>query len=175
MLIVAAVIGYRAMTGDGIGFGGPGAQQDAEDRDFGQPPVVRMDLLSQDREDFDPLGRDLFAYYVPPPPPKKYQPPPPPPPTPKRQLPPPPPPPTTPKPAAPTAPLPNFTYLGFFGPKDRKIAAFDGDDGVMLATIGEVVEKQFRLSEFKHDSVVMTYTDEQWDGRTTELKLVGLR
>jgi hypothetical protein len=173
VLGVAAVIAYRALTGEGIGFGGPAAEN-REARTFGEPPVVRMDLLAQGRDDFDPKGRNLFNYYTPPPAKPKYKPPPPPPPPRqvKRAIPPPPPPPKKP---APQAPAPNFSYLGFLGPKDEKIAVFDGAEGVFLARAGEVLDKEFRLVEFKHDSVMMSYTDKKWDGRTTELKLKGLR
>jgi len=173
LLLVAAVIAYKALTGDGIGFG-PANEKPAEDRVFGEPPVVRMDLLAQNREGFDATGRNLFSYYVPPPPPKRYVAPAPPPPTQavKRERPKPPPPPP---PSQPQAPAPRFAYLGYLGPKDEKIAVFDGDDGVMLARVGDTVEDKFRLTEFKHESVMMAYTDEKWEGRTTELKLMGLR
>ena len=52
---------------------------------------------------------------------------------------------------------------------------FDKGEGVMLHQIGDVVEEDFKLAEFKHDSVMMTYTDQRWEGQTAELKLKGLR
>jgi hypothetical protein len=174
VLGVAGVIAYRALSGDGIGFGG-GAASDAEEaRNFGEAPLVRMDLLARTTAEFDRKGRNLFDYYTPPrkvvqqPRPKRpvVQPPPP------REVPkPPPPPPTT----VARAPNPPFQYLGFLGPKDEKIAVFDDNEDVLLARIGDVVQDGFRLVEFKHDAVMLAYTDQKWQGQTTELKLMGLR
>jgi hypothetical protein len=176
LLAVASVMAFRMMTGDGIGFGG-GAEKEAEAREFGEAPVVRMDLLARERARFDREGRNLFDYYTPPPPPrKKVQRKAPtirdkPKPIPKQAPAPPP------KPTAPKPPAPKFNYLGYLGPKDAKIAVFDDGkpDGVMLARIGDVVQDDFRVMEFKHDSVTMAYTKEKWEGHTTELKLLGLR
>jgi hypothetical protein len=171
---VAGVIAYRALSGDGMGFGGGADEQTEEPRVFGEAPVVRMDLLARAAEGFEAGGRNLFDYYTPPPPPRPKPKPKPPPPKPKpRRTPPqPPPPPPT---AVVKAPPPEFHYLGYLGPKEEKIAVFDGGDGVMLARIGDVIEDEFRLVEFSHDSVTMAYTDQQWKGMTTELKLKGLR
>jgi hypothetical protein len=174
VLAVAAVIAYRALSGDGIGFGGAPPEENEEARVFGEPPAVRVDLLARGGADFDRLGRNLFDYYTPPPEPVKRKPrpaPPPPKPTPR-----PTPPPPKPRAApAPKAPAPQFEYLGYLGPKDEKIAVFDKGEGVMLAKIGDVVEEEFRLAEFKHDSVMMGYTDQRWEGMKAELKLKGLR
>jgi hypothetical protein len=175
LLAVAGVIAYRALSGDGIGFGGPASEEGEEARVFGEPPVVRMDLLAQAAVDFDRTGRNLFDYYTPPPPPKPPPPPrPKPKPAPRRPRPAPPPPPA---PRVAQAPTPPFQYLGYLGPKDEKIAVFDDGkgEGVMLARVGDVVQSDFQLLEFKHDSVMMAYTDQRWKGQTTELKLMGLR
>jgi hypothetical protein len=176
VLGVAAVVAYRSLTGDGIGFGGPGDERAGDERDFGEPPLLRMDLLALNRVEFDTDGRNLFRYYTPPPPKPKRRPAPPrPTPKPRPERPRPTPPPPPPAPREPQAPPPDFQYLGYLGPKDEKIAVFDGTEGVMLARVGEVVQDDFRLTEFTHDSVVMSYIAEQWAGRTTELKLMGLR
>jgi len=175
LLAVASVLAFRMMTGDGIGFGG-GGEKEAEVREFGEAPVVRMDLLARERATFDRAGRNLFDYYTPPPPPRKpvvHQAPKPrvkPKPTPKQAPAPPP------KPPPPKPPSPGFNYLGYLGPKDAKIAVFDDGktDGMILARIGDVVQDDFRVMEFKHDSVKMAYTQKKWEGHTTELKLKGL-
>lgn len=173
-LVVAAFLAYRALTGDGLGFG-VGPAEEAEARQFGEPPLVRMDLLARGTTDFDPGGRDLFRYYKPPPPPRpkierKPKPPPPRPRETKRPKPPP-----APTPVAPQAPTPRFSYLGFLGPKEAKIAVFELEEGLLLKTAGDVVEDDFRLLAFEHDGVTLGYTDSRWEGRTTELKAMGLR
>ena len=39
-----------------------------------------------------------------------------------------------------------------------------------LARAGDIVEKQFRLVEFKYESVIMGYVDERFKDKTTELR-----
>jgi hypothetical protein len=174
VLLVAAVIAYRALSGDGIGFGGRVEESEQDSRVFGEPPLVRMDLLERDTVEFDRQGRNLFAYYTPP---RKveYRPPPPPPPKPKPQVRTPPPPPPPPPAPVVRPPNPEFQYLGYLGPKDDKIAVFEDGDGIVLRRAGDVVREEFRLVEFRHDAVTMSYTDERWKGQSTELKLKGLR
>ena len=173
LLAVAGILSYRMLSEEGvIAPGEAGAEQAV--LELGQPPQVRMDLLRQEAAAFDSGGRNLFAYYIPPAPPPTYTPPPqvlPTPPPPPTVGPPPPPPP----PPQPQAPQPAFNYLGYLGPKDARIAVFDGGEKPVYARVGDVVEKQYRVLEFKFDSVILGYTDSQWQGRTTELKLAGLR
>jgi len=174
LLAVLAIVAYRFIGGDGIGFGGS-PQEEKPAKDFGEPPVVRMDLLELDREGFDPAGRNLFAYYVPPPPPRKAPPrvaPPPRKPPPPRQQPAPPPPQREVKPRA---PRPDFSYLGYFGPKDARIAAFDTGSEVYVAREGDLVGKQYKLVAFKHEAVELAYTDPRWEGQTTELQKAGAK
>jgi len=139
----------------------------------GEPPVVRTDLLAREVVSFDEGGRNLFDYYEPPPPPPPPAPPPPPPPPPPRVERPAPPPPVRTGPVEPTPPFPGFTYLGYLGPKDDRIAVFEGEaeQGLMLARVGDVVAAEFRLLEFRFDSVVFGYTNQQFRGRTAELNL----
>ncbi len=170
-LAVAAVVFYR-WQGSGIGFGAPTAGADVDPPDLPEPPVVRMDLLARGTVEFDATGRNLFDYYTPPRKPVPKRPPkakrvvksaikpPPPPPPPRRELP----------------PEPKFHYLGHFGPKDAKIAAFDDGDGVVIARAGDLVpDTQFRLKAFRFQSVLLEYTHEKFKGRTTELQLKGVR
>ncbi len=173
LLAVAAVVFYR-WQGGGIGFGTATADADAEVPNFPEPPVVRMDLLARGTAELDAAGRNLFDYYTPPPkpapkPPPRMKPverpavkpPPPPPPPPRRP---------------PGPPAPKFHYLGSLGPKQGKIAAFDGGDGVVLARAGDVVpDTQFRLKAFRYQAVQLEYLDEQFQGQTTELQLKGVR
>ena len=56
------------------------------------------------------------------------------------------------------------------GHKDNKIAVFEDGDAILIAQAGEVVEKDFVVVEFKYDSILMGYTDEQFTGQTTELE-----
>jgi len=175
LLAVASIVLYRMMAGDGIGFGGV-APDETKALEFGEAPEVRMDMLARAAAEFDESGRNLFAYYVPPrkaaPPPRREIPKPPP--VQRRDPKPPPPPPPPPKP---TAPAPGFQYLGYLGPKDARIAFFDpgNEEPILLARVGDVLEKRFRLLGFTHDAVKLGYTEDQWQGRTTELQMAGLR
>ena len=171
LLAVAAVVFYR-WQGGGIGFGDATADADAEVPNFPEPPVVRMDLLARGTAGLDAAGRNLFDYYTPPPKPKPK-------PKPKpvvrqvveKRLPPPPPP-----PRREVLPQPRFHYLGYFGPKDAKIAAFGDGDAVFIARAGDVVpDTKFRLKEFRYQAVQLEYLDEKFKGRTTELQLKGVR
>jgi hypothetical protein len=176
VLFVGGVIALRFLTGEG-GLFVNGEEQKDESRSLGKPPIVRVDLLEQPPADFDPKGRNLFAYYVPPRPAPVYTPPPqvikPPPVETRRELPkpPPPPPPATAKP-----PEPKFRYIGYVGPKDGKLAAFDNGSGpALLARVGDLVTEQFRLASFEHNAVKLTYTDPRWTGQTAELAVSGKR
>ena len=172
-LAAAAVFFYRWQVG-GMGFGAPTADQDADSLDLPEPPLVRMDLLAQGTVEFDEAGRNLFDFYTPPPKPAPKPPP--------RQKPverpavkPPPPLPPPPR-RPPGPPAPKFHYLGSLGPKQGKIAAFDGGDGVVLARAGDVVpDTRFKLKAFRYQAVVLEYLDEQFKGQTTELQLKGVR
>lgn len=171
-LVLAAIAFYR-WQGGGIGFGAEPEKVAAKPPDFGTAPVVRMDLLAQGPTAFDVSGRNLFDYYTPPvkAPPRRPKPPPVARP---KILPKPPPPPPPPRKLGP--PAPKFHYLGFVGPKDGKIAAFDFGDEVFLARTGdEVQDSGLRLRAFRHEAVVLEYLDEQFKGQTTELQLKGLR
>lgn len=138
----------------------------------GDPPVVRMDRLAAGVEGFDVNGRNLFAYYTPPQPPRPT-------PAPVKIAPTPPPPtirqPQEPRvqgPVAPTIPRPPqipFTYLGFLGPKESRIAVFEDGGELILARVNEVVRDQFRVVDFGYEAVVMGYTDQRFKDDTTEL------
>ena len=142
-----------------------------EDLKFHDAPWVRLDRLAGEQEGYDPAGRDLFKYYTPPPPPRKQVAAPTPPPV-NRE----PPPVPVRRPTQPrtdTGPKPpgiNFTYLGYMGPKDGKIAVFEEGNTVMIARTGDVVKDQFRVVEFGFETVVMGYVDERFKDQTSELR-----
>jgi hypothetical protein len=76
-------------------------------------------------------------------------------------------------PATPQPPGIPLKFLGYFGPKDDKIAVFEDGDELYIAQVGEILQEQFRVVEIKYETVVMGYTDDQWAGRTRELNLIS--
>jgi len=166
---IAAVVLLRNWMGQPLNLGQAPDADAAEARSFGEPPVVDMAMLALDAAEFDPRGRNLFDYYTPPKPVRKPKPKPPRKPVVRNQRdykPPPPPAPTR-----ATAPMPAFRYLGHVGPKENLIGAFKGDGDMQVVRIGGVVERDFKLLEFKYDAVVLGYVDEKWEGQTAELKM----
>jgi len=171
LLAAAGIAGWFGLRGGGMGFGGGAGGPEALEPISGEPPVVRVDLLDQEPVGFDPTGRNLFAYYTPPakakPRPKPKAPPAPPPaPPPKKK--------TVPKKNVikePEPPTPDFSYVGYLGPKENKIAVFDIGDDLLVVRVGEIVQEQFELREFRYETVVFGFTDPQFRDRTTELKL----
>ena len=140
-----------------------------------EAPVVYLSRLGLDPEGYNPQGRDLFKYG---PPPRVHRPVPPPvvrQPTvrPQRQPPKPQVRPPAPKvdraPVGPRPPKPDFKYLGFLGPKGNRIFVFADGEDLMLARVGETVQQEFKVVEFKYEAVVMGYTDERFTDMTTEL------
>lgn len=174
VLVVAGIVAVWVGRGGGFNLGGDGGSKD-EAPEIGEAPQILMARLSRPAEDYDPRGRNLFDYWTPPPPqpprivPRK------PPPRPMATTPPkaaPPPKPRPPRSRGPKPPGIAFTYLGFLGPKDDKIAVFEHGEGEMtLARVGEIVQRQFRVVDFGYETVVMGYTDERFKDRTTELAM----
>ncbi|HEX4952246.1 MAG TPA: hypothetical protein VF017_02470 [Thermoanaerobaculia bacterium] len=110
-------------------------------------------------------GRDLFSFYVPPPPP----PPKPRGPTPeeiaaarraaeeaaRRQA-------EALAAAGPPKPVPpaiNVTYIGSFGPANRRVAVFSNGETLYNALVGDVIEGKFRLVSIGFESVELAYVD----------------
>ena len=159
----------------------------------GEAPFVRLDLLSRPAEPYNPNGRDLFKYTDRPPTSeeiaklraeaaaaKKAQEmaeklakeqaerdriaaeerarimasmPPPPPPKPQ-------PPPIT------------FRYIGMLGPKENHLAVFEEGKDIFVARKGDVVKGQFKLIDFKYESVVLGYTRADFADQRQELRMV---
>jgi len=156
-------------------------------------PVVRLDLLARAPEPYNPNGRDLFKYTDRPPTSeeiaklraeaaaaKKAQEmaeklakeqaerdriaaeerariaatlPPPPPPKPQ-------PPPIT------------FRYIGLLGPKEDHLAVFEEGKDIFVARKGDVLKGQFKLIDFKYESVVLGYTRADFADQRQELRMV---
>jgi hypothetical protein len=175
------VVGVLGVIGWIYGRGGPlGGRAmtavDPSELNYGAPPIVELARLSLEPEPFDSGSRNLFNYYTPPPPPPKERPKPAPRPPVERstqqaapvqrhERPPPPP------PAAPKPPRPDFRYIGFMGPKDNKIAVLEQGESVVLAELGDVVDKKYKILEFKYEMLVLGYTDARWADETHELPM----
>ena len=61
--------------------------------------------------------------------------------------------------APPQPPDFQLTYLGCFGPKDRKIAVFTNGDDIYNVLVGDVLEDQFIVSHIGYESVDIKYVD----------------
>lgn len=150
-------------------------------------PVVRMDLLNAAAQDAQGPERDLFKYTQRPPSAEEIA-------AARRQArleeearrqaeeqarlareaqaraaaeraanPPPPPPPQPP-------PIP-FKYLGYLGPKDKRYAAFEDGQEIVVAQVGDVLRNQFKIVDIQYDSVVIGYTRPEFAGRTQTLNM----
>ncbi len=186
LAIVAVVMIYLGQGDSGSRVGG-GSLAEGEDNGLGDAPVVDLARLRRDAESYDAGGRDLFKYGQRPPTPwelanqqerdaaarrrqeeqarkRRETQPPPRAPQPVRQ-------------APERLPEPGFTYLGYLGPKDNKIAVFEksalgeDEDPLLLARTGEVLEERFLLQEINFQSVVIGYTEDRYRGKTTELSM----
>lgn len=167
IVIVAGGLWFIMHREGGLfGSGAPAAV--AEGELPGEAPVLAKDLLAHDAEVYDPGGRDLFKYYTPPPPPEPVRPPPPPPPPPPTPVVKPRPPGPPPEPAP---PKPDFAYIGYLGPQNRKIAVFERGDEIFDHQQGEVIDGRFKLEQFGYRSVVLAYLEPRWAGKTTELHM----
>ena len=166
-----AVVGWIYGRGGNLGVGGPGDLNLAP-LNYADPPIVELTRLEREPDNYDKAARNLFSYYVAPPPPK-------PPPAPRLKV------ESKPQPAPPVKraqarslpsqkpqpPRPSFRYIGFMGPKDKKIAVLEKGDTVLLASVGEILERQFKVLEFKYEILVLGYTADRWAGETTELPM----
>jgi len=118
----------------------------------------RIADLTRQRGKYEP-GRDLFQYYVPRPPKPKAAPPPK---KPKRdraaeralaqaakqeQR----------ESAKPQPPPVSVEYLGSFGPRDRQIAVFSGEDEIYNAFEGDVLQEKFIVDKIGLESVDLKF------------------
>jgi hypothetical protein len=189
VLGVAAALFLYFNSGGKSPFGSGGDEKVEKIEPFGSAPEVMLAMLNRSAEPYDPNGRDLFKYSERPLTPeeraaleaqrraqqqqqqqaqqrrveaqqKAAEA--------RRQA---------PKPAQPTGPRPpqpRFEYLGYLGPKDDLIAVFDrksGEDPLLLARAGEVVEEEYLLKSINYHTVVLGYTDERFRNQTKELPM----
>lgn len=140
-----------------------------EIRDLGDPPYVLMGLLDLGATPLAGTGRDLFAYRKP-----------------AR---------AEPLPTVHTAalaevrtadvqrrpvadpplvdarpPWPKFKYVGFVGPRDRRIAVFDEGGEVLLAQVGDVIAGQYEVVRFDYEAILLAIVGGPFDGRTVTLR-----
>lgn len=174
LLVVVVGLGVLGwMYGRDGGLAGVGVKaKELAELKYGAPPVVQLVRLERTAVVYDSKARNLFAYFTPPRParpvPRVVAPKP----ASRRAL-----PTTVPKSAvtlptpAPRPPHPSFRYIGFLGPKDNKIAVLERGDEVLLAGIGEVIEEQYKVVDFKYEMLIIGYTAEKWAGKTTELPM----
>jgi hypothetical protein len=77
-----------------------------------------------------------------------------------------------PPPVPPQPPAISFKFLGFVGPPNGRIAAFEENDTTFVAKAGEIVKKDFRIDEIKYESVVISYVNPTFKGQVRELPLM---
>ena len=75
-------------------------------------------------------------------------------------------------PPPPQPPTISFKFLGFVGPPNGRIAAFEENDTTFVATTGEIVKKEFRIDEIKYESVVISFVNPKFKGQVRELPLM---
>ncbi len=76
-----------------------------------------------------------------------------------------------PRPVEPQPPRVPFKYLGYFGPKDDKIAVFEDNKEIVLARAGDVLRDQFKLVEIEYESAVIGYTKPEFANKTQKLTM----
>jgi hypothetical protein len=74
-------------------------------------------------------------------------------------------------PPPPQPPAITFRFLGFIGPPNARIAAFEENDQTFVAKAGEVVKVQFRVDEIKYESVMISFVNPTFKGQVRELPL----
>jgi len=124
--------------------GASGARREAEGVKLAQALKLDLDALAAGSEEID-IGRDPFRFAAPPPPP----------PPPPRPAPPPPPPP--PPPLGPQPPPVDVTFLGTFGPPQRRIAVFSDGKTIYNALRGEILHGKFQVHAIGYESVDLTF------------------
>ncbi|MDH3743493.1 MAG: hypothetical protein OES47_00150 [Acidobacteriota bacterium] len=156
LLAFAAVrFGGALLSGrGGTGFSPPDSPADNQSRiDLPQFVELRLGELENKPAEFNP-GRDPFGFYTPPPPP--------PPPAPPRQKAPtgrPQPKPASTTPQKPKPPPVTVTFLGSFGPVDRRIAVFTDGNDLYNARVGDVVKEHFVVDNIGFESSDLKYVN----------------
>jgi hypothetical protein len=155
LLVLLGFSSYRLwqMTGDEAVVGARRANDGAQGRALADVQVLHLNLqdLRRERATYKP-GRNPFRFGPAPAPPQEAVAPPPrqrrqPRSKPARVQPATPPPPPRPKP-----PPVDFSYLGSFGPEDRRIAVFIKDDEIYNALTGDVLLERFIVDKIGFES-----------------------
>jgi hypothetical protein len=81
------------------------------------------------------------------------------------------PPPPPPRPVEKQPPRIPFQYIGYLGPKDDRIAVFQEGEDLLLAKRGEALQDLFTVVDIRYESVVMGFTDPEFESRTRELPM----
>ena len=189
--LVALLILYISRGGEARPATGGSPADRGADRGAGVAPIVETALLAEAIADYDPTGRDLFAYAQPPERPWDRE---------ERlrlererqemlrrraeearqrraaqqkakqeepQR-------ASPRPR-PGPPKPALNYLGYLGPKENRIAVFEDGKDLLLARVGEVVQELYLVREINYEQVVVGYTQEEFRTQTTTLSMAKAR
>jgi hypothetical protein len=152
LLAVGLAQGVRMtlpLLGDGglaavAGTGDSGARRAATGVKLAEAVKLDLDALAGGSVEIE-IGRDPFRFAAPPPPP-------PPPPAP-----PPPPPMAPPPPLGPQPPPVDVTFLGSFGPPQRRIAVFSDGKVIYNAERGDTLGGKFVVHAIGYESVDLTF------------------
>jgi hypothetical protein len=66
---------------------------------------------------------------------------------------------TPPEPPRPQPPAFRLSYLGSFGPKERRIAVFTDGQEIYNAVVGDVIADEFVVADIGYESVAIRYLD----------------
>jgi hypothetical protein len=76
-----------------------------------------------------------------------------------------------PPPPKPVPPPIMFQFIGFVGPPDGRIAAFEQNNETFLGKVGDIVKKDYRVDEIRYESVLISFVNPQFKGETREIPL----
>jgi len=76
-----------------------------------------------------------------------------------------------PPPPKPQPPPINFQFIGFVGPPDGRIAAFELNNETFLGKVGDVVRRDYRVDEIRYESVLISFVNPMFKGETREIPL----
>jgi hypothetical protein len=151
LVAIAAIQGVRVALprlGSGglaavAGTGDSGTRREASNVKLAQALTLDLAALEGGSAELE-IGRDPFRFAAPPPPP----------PPPPRPAPPPMPPPP---PLGPQPPPVDVTFLGSFGPPQRRIAVFSDGDKIINAERGDTLSGKFVVHAIGYESVDLTF------------------
>jgi len=162
LAVLAVAATYRAFQFQGGALGAPantaGAARVGGTLAEFDVPHLKLELLRREPATYKP-GRDPFRFGAVPSPPQERPAAPPPKRAPEPRKPAPRPQPAAPRPAGPTPPQVDFTYLGSFGPSDRRIAVFVKDDEIINAMVGDVLLGNFIVDKIGFESADIKFVE----------------